>query len=249
MRNFGTGKMEECLRGIVLRTYNYNDKNAIVKVYTDNRGLLSFLLPQSNSKAAKMRRALFQPLALVEIEAVIMPGRDLFRIKNAHCLDPLISIRSNPIKGAICLFLTEILSRAIIEQEQNAPLFSFIAGSIRYFDRAESGIANFHICFLFNLGVFIGIEPDTENYAKGAYFDMENGVFTNMRPLHQNYLEQAESELLMNLTRINYSNMHLFQFSGAQRTQLLDMILRYYKLHNSSLGEVKSLATLREMFE
>ena len=60
--------MNESLRGVVLRTVKYNDKNAVVRVYTDTHGLLSFLLPQGQGKAARMRRALFQPLSLVEIE-------------------------------------------------------------------------------------------------------------------------------------------------------------------------------------
>ena len=59
--------MYERLNGVVLRTISYNDKNSIVRVYTDSHGLLSFLLPQSNGKTARMRRALFQPLSLVEL--------------------------------------------------------------------------------------------------------------------------------------------------------------------------------------
>ncbi len=195
-----------------------------------------------------MRRALFQPLSLVEIEATIMPGRDLYRIRQARCLDPLPSIHTNPVKGTICLFLTEILSHIIVEQEENAPLFSFIAGSIRMLDSLEEGYANFHICFLYNLGLFIGIEPDTKTYEKGCYFDLENGIFTKMRPIHNNYLEQEEANILMTLSRINYSNMRAYKFSGEQRSRLLEIILNYYKLHNSSLGDIKSLTTLRELF-
>lgn len=240
--------MEDCIRGIALRTYKYNDKNSIVRVYTDRYGLISFLLPQNSGKTASMRRALFQPLSLVEIEATIMPGRDLYRIRQARCLDPLPSIHTNPVKGTICLFLTEILSHIIVEQEENAPLFSFIAGSIRMLDSLEEGYANFHICFLYNLGLFIGIEPDTETYEKGCYFDLENGIFTKMRPIHNNYLEQEEANILMTLSRINYSNMRAYKFSGEQRSRLLEIILNYYKLHNSSLGVIKSLTTLRELF-
>ena len=64
--------MIEKLQGVVLRTIKYNDKNAIVRVYTDMHGVMAFLLPQGSGKVARQRRALFQPLSLVEIVADIM---------------------------------------------------------------------------------------------------------------------------------------------------------------------------------
>ena len=75
--------MIEKLQGVVLRTIKYNDKNAIVRVYTDMHGVMAFLLPQGNGKVARQRRALFQPLSLVEIVADIRQGRDLYSIKEA----------------------------------------------------------------------------------------------------------------------------------------------------------------------
>ena len=142
--------MYERLRGVVLRTVNYNDKNSVVRVYTDTQGLLSFLLPQSNGKVARVRRALFQPLSLVEIESDILPSRDIFRIKEARCLVPLTTLHADPVKNAIALFVTELLSHVIVEQERNAPLFSFISSSVQLLDKLDRGVANFHICFLYN---------------------------------------------------------------------------------------------------
>lgn len=240
--------MDECLRGVVLRTYKYNDKNSVVRVYTDSRGLLSFLLPESASRSARMRRAVFQPLSLVEIDASILPRRDIHRIRHASIVVATPSLHTNPTKCAIALFITELLSHIIIEQEQDAPLYAFLARSVMLLDNIDSGVANFHICFLYNLGSFIGIEPDMDTYVEGSYFDLQNGVFLRMRPLHNDFLEQEESAVLARLSRINYSNMHLYRFNREQRRLLLAEMLRYYKLHNSSLGDVKSLDTLHELF-
>ena len=146
--------MYERLNGVVLRTISYNDKNSIVRVYTDSHGLLSFLLPQSNGKTARMRRALFQPLSLVEIESDITANREIYRIREARCLVPLPSLHSHPVKNAVSLFITELLSHVIVEEEPNAPLFAYISSSVQLLDRLEKGIANFHICFLYNLGIF-----------------------------------------------------------------------------------------------
>lgn len=240
--------MNERLRGVVLRTVKYNDKNSVVRVYSDSHGLLSFLLPQSAGKVARMRRALFQPLSLVEIESDMLPSRDIFRIKEARCLLPLANLHADPVKNAIALFLTELLSNVIVEQERNAPLFSFIFGSVQILDRLESGVSNFHICFLYNLGMFIGIEPDTATYSSGRCFDMLSGVFSDTLPLHRHFVGKEEAEAVYRLSRMTYSNMHFFKMNRQQRNRLLEMMLDYYRLHNSSLGELRSPAVLATLF-
>ena len=241
--------MYERLKGVVLRTISYNDKNSIVRVYTDSHGLLSFLLPQGGGKASRLRRALFQPLSLVEIVADIAVNREIYRMREARCLVPLPSLHSNPVKNAVSLFITEFLSHVIVEEERNAPLFSFISGSVRLFDGLDSGMSNFHICFLYNLGVFLGIEPDVTTYKKGSRFDMLNGVFATGAPLHSHFLGVEESEALMAISKMNYSNMHLFRFNRDQRRRLLNLIIDYYRLHNSSIGEIRSLDILASLFD
>lgn len=241
--------MYERLRGVVLRTVNYNDKNSVVRVYTDTQGLLSFLLPQSNGKVARVRRALFQPLSLVEIESDILPSRDIFRIKEARCLVPLTTLHADTVKNAIALFVTELLSHVIVEQERNAPLFSFISSSVQLLDKLNRGVANFHICFLYNLGVFLGIEPDTETYREGYCFDMLDGVFRPSQPLHPHFVESGESAVLVKIARMNYANMHLFRFNRQQRSRLLALMLDYYRLHSSTLGTLRSPEILSALFE
>ncbi len=241
--------MYEKLKGVVLRTTKYNEKNAIVKVYTDERGLLSFLLPQNNGKAARVRRAIFQPLTIVEMEAEIPSGRDIFRIRESRCADSLVYLRTDPIKNAIALFLTEILSHIIVEREQNHPLFAYIATSIRLLNEIERGASNFHICFLYHLGAFIGIEPDTSTYRSERYFDMEEGIFVDHPPLHRHYIDRAESPALMRISRMTFENMHFFRFSRTQRKRLIELIIEYYRLHNAALGEIRSLDILAELWD
>lgn len=240
--------MNETLRGVVLRTVKYNDKNSVVRVYTDRRGLLSFLLPAGGGTAARRRRALFQPLSLVEMVADLRPGRELHRIGDARCLVPLQNLHVDPAKNAIALFLTELLSHVIVEQERNAPLFSFISGAVQVLDRQTEGVANFHICFLYNLGVFIGIQPDTSTYLPGRVFDMLAGVWVTSIPSHSHFVSGDEAEAVARLAHITFSNMRFYRFTRAQRNRLLSLTLDYFRLHNSSVGELRSLDVLSELF-
>ena len=61
-------------RGIVLRTLKYKDSSLIADVYTEVSGRTSFLLPVSRSRKAPVKTALFQPLAMVELEAEPFAG-------------------------------------------------------------------------------------------------------------------------------------------------------------------------------
>lgn len=241
--------MNESLRGIVLHTVKYNEKNAVVRVYTDAHGIMSFLLPQSAGKVARMRRALFRELSLLEITTAITPNRDIFRIIDARVSEPLPMLYTNPVKNAIALFLTELLSRVIVEQEPNAPLFSYIWSAIKLLDALDDGIANFHICFLWNLGVFLGIEPDASTYSKGYAFDMVNGVFIHGLPAHSHFVTGDEAEEVYRLSRMTFENMHHYRFSRAQRNRVLDLSLEYLSIHNSSLGNLRSPEILRALFD
>lgn len=47
---------------------------------------------------------------------------------------------------------------------------------------------------------------------------------------------------------MNYATMHLFRFSGAERSRLLGHINDYYRLHLPGFPELKSLPVLAEVF-
>lgn len=241
--------MYEKLQGIVLRTVRYNDKNSVVRVYTDRYGMLSFLLPQNNGRTARMRRAQFMPLSLVEIVADITGKRDIYSLRETRALVSLPSLMSDPVKNAVALFITELLSHVIVEQESNGPLFAFICRSVCALDAAERGASNFHICFLWNLGRYLGVEPDMSTYEPGAYFDLQEGCFRISRPLAGEYLGPDDSAVLYQISRMNYANMHVFKFSRGDRQRMVGLTLKYFRLHHSSVGLLRSLDVLADLFD
>lgn len=240
--------MLEKLNGIVLHVLRYSDKNSIVHVLTDRCGRMSFLLPQGATKGARMRNAMFMPLSIIEFEAKILPGRDLHTFKDARSLCPLAELYSDPSKNAIAMFISELLTRSIQESEENIPLFRFIQASIELLNNMETGIANFHIWFLYNLGAFLGIQPDIDTYEEGHWFDMVNGVFTRERPLHTHSLTPKDAPAILLLSRMTAQNLHLFRFNRAQRGEILDIALAYYRLHNSMIGTLRSPEILKQLF-
>ena len=239
--------MRDKLTGVVLNTIKYNDKHSIVRIYTATRGITAFLARQCHTPAARMRAALLLPLSLVEFEANIPAGRDLGTMHDLRRTHQLTSIYADPYKNTITFFVSELLLHTIQEQEANQNLFNFIEQSVLALEEARRGIANFHLCFLYKLGALVGIQPDAESYRGGYWFDMAGGVFTPSRPMRHG-LEPQKAQFLHLMSRMTFDNMHLFSLNRNQRNEILDTILSYYHLHNSTLGTLKSPDLLQQIF-
>lgn len=247
-QNYHILRMFEKLNGIVLHVLRYSDKNSIAHILTNRYGRMSFLLPQGATKNARIRNAMFMPLNIIEFEAKIIPGKDLHSFRDARNIATLTEIYSDPVKNAIAMFISELLTRSIQESEENPSLFRFIRTSIELLNEIEVGVANFHIWFLYNLGVFLGIQPDIETYNEGYWFDMANGVFTNERPLHNHHLTPQDAPIILLLSRMTSRNLHHFRFNRSQRGEILDIALNYYRLHNSMNGTLRSPEILKQLF-
>lgn len=240
--------MYQPLHCVALRTIKYNDKNSILSVYSLELGRLSFLVPAGNGREANRRRALFMPLSLFECVASIKPGRDLHTMRDPRVLKPLHGLHSHPLKSAISLFVADVLNVVLRESQRDDAVFAFLVDAITRLDAMNDGIANYHLCFMYRLGRFIGIEPDISTYEKGAVFDMQDGRFRMTPPLHHKFLNQEDAQVLAMLSRITFENMRYYKFNRNQRNDLLDKILEYYTIHYSSLSQLQSLDVLRCLF-
>lgn len=235
-------------RGIVLHQTNYNDKYAIVRVFTEEFGTVSYLAPKNKGRKTKTPRSFFYPLAVLEMEVEHYNLRDIHLIKEVKPHLMQASLLSNPVKSTICIFLSEFLGKVIREVQAEKLLFAYLLHSLEVLDLSERDYANFHLVFMTRLSQFLGFYPDVNSYERGMLFDMQNGTFALFAPNHAHFLDREESEAFSKLLRMNYENMRLFRFSRKDRHRIIQRILEYYQLHLSNFGEVKSLEVLQELF-
>ena len=240
--------MYEKLKGVVLNTIRYSDKHNIVHIYTDERGLMSFAVPQGKTQAARMRNAMLMPLSLVEMEAALRPGRDVATMRDLRRAFPLTTIYSDPVKNAIAMFISELLTHVIQEPEGNEPLFRYIEQSVQLLEQMTGHVANFHICFLYHLGGHLGIQPNVESYSQGHWFDMTDGVFVPATVQGHQHLPPQEAQVIHLLSRMTFANMGAFRFNREERNRVLDVIINYYRLHNAAIGTLRSPDILKQLF-
>lgn len=241
--------MSETLHIIPLRSIRFNDRHSILSAYSLERGPLSLMVPEGSGKGAVRQRALMTPFTLVECEVGIRPGRTIYPIKDPRAVAPLTSLRTNPIKIAVSQFLAEVLTSVLREGQPDEILYRFIADSIRIFEGLErERVANFHICFLYNLSHVIGIGPDFTGWEPGSMFDLREGRYTAAVPPYPDFLPPEESMTARLIDRISYPTMHLLKLNHLQRNRILDIELQYLSIHYSSLSSLRSLEVLRMLF-
>ncbi|MDL2223893.1 DNA repair protein RecO C-terminal domain-containing protein [Bacteroidales bacterium OttesenSCG-928-M06] len=235
-------------RAIVLYNLNYNDAYFIVHTYTEEFGPVSYLTSRSKGKKSRIPKSLFYPLSVLELEVEHYNLRDIQRLKEAKQHVSFLSLISNPVKSTISIFLSEFISKIIKESSPNRLLFDYIFQSLRILEMIEKDYANFHLVFMIRLSQFLGFYPDSRDYMKGMYFDMQNGMFVRYKPMHIHFLNPDESQVFYNLLRMNYENMASFKFSRHERKTIIYRILEYYRLHLIHFPDIKSLEILHEVF-
>lgn len=234
---------------IALRTIKYNDRHNILVVYTRQRGRMSLLIGSGTSREANRRRAITMPLSLLECIVDLRNDRDIPSIREIKVKRQLAGLHSDPVKMSMGMFLAEILGIVLAEGAEDDNLYSFIEDGITRLSEMRRGTANFHLAFLYRLGYFLGIQPDTSSYRDGRVFDLVDAIFRDVPPIHGRYLEASEARSVAMLSRMTWDNLHLFRFNREQRRLILTSILDYYSLHYASLSSLNSLDVLRRLFD
>lgn len=234
---------------IVLHNIKYGDSKMIVDMFTRSHGRMSFVVTMPKSAKSKIRKQLFQPLSMLSIEYDYRPKVQLQKIREATILYPYSSLPFDMDKLTVGMFIAEFLYHSLYGEQANEPMFDYIYDSLQWFDGSPSPAANFHLVFMMRLSLFLGFYPNLDDYVSGCVFDLRNGSFSSMAPLHSDYLLPDEASQMSLMMRMNYPTMHLFKFTRAQRNRLLDVIVQYYRLHIPGFPDMKSLDVLRNIYD
>lgn len=235
-------------RGIVLNTVKYGDTSMVAHLLTDAFGRQSYMVQgvrSSKGKGSKM--ALFQPMFALEYEGLSSPKMEMHRLREVRNGIVLKSIPYDVRKSTIALFMAESLYRLIGESEANQPLFDFVWGSIEALDELQEGVANFHLWFLANISRFLGFSPGNE-YTAGSWFDMREGLFTPVMPLHDNVICREYAEVFRDLLECDVRCLGEIGLNRKQRVEILDALVAYYTVHLDSIRHVQSIRILQEVF-
>ena len=224
-------------RGIVLHYLRYRETSIIVKMYTEEFGLQSYLENSVRSPKAKNKIALFQPLTLLDLVVYRRPDGGLTRLSEIRCHTPFSSLPYDFFKASMGMFITEVLGKTLKEETANPAMFTFLFDSIRWLDEATVNFENFHLQFLLKFASYMGFAPQSAEEILEQL--TSNG---NLRLVDS---QAEESTFLNRLIGAEYGES--IKVSHFLRRNALDLILSFYRLHVENFNEIKSLPVLQEV--
>lgn len=240
-------------RGIVLSETPYNDRFSIVRVLTPSEGIVAYKVPFPTGRrsGANTLRQVLYPMSEVQFLAEHRNGRSVQRMIEASPAPLRYQILMQPEKRNIALFLADLL-RLMLPKQTDEPMFDFVSDALEHLEATESSIsiANYPIAFVRALLDFIGIAPNYTplDVADGVWFSLEEADFIPFSRSASD-INPQEAPFIPTLLRINYRNMHLYRFTGAQRRHILAAMLDFIRFHWIAFPALKSTDVLTELYE
>lgn len=241
--------MIERSRGIVLQYTKYGDTSLIVRVFSEQNGLQSFLIKGAYGRHSKFRPAFFQPLTLIDFVSRTKVNRDLQFMTEVAIETPFMSIPFDAVKSSIVFYISELLTKTIVENTANKPLFDFIHGSMLWLDLCNGSFNNFHLHFSIELSKYLGFRPRTEPYKQDNVFDLMNGVFKDYSTSIQCFIPADLCAVFKQLCETGINNIDQLPLQNESRRALLQHIITYYQLHVAGFKGLKSQEVLKVVLE
>lgn len=234
-------------RGIVFRAFKYSESSLIVDIYTEAKGLQSYIVNGVRSQKSKQNASIFQVMTLVDLVAGVREDRGLNRIKEIKSAFVYRAIPFDVRKSAVGTFITEVARKTIREAEAHPALFAFLYNTFLFLDQTQYPVANAHLHFLVEMSGFLGFMPGGDLSPDTPVFDLQEGVFADTLPSAGYCLDFELSKAFYALLQTNYADCHNLRLANGQRRQLLNKLLDYYRLHLEHLPEIHSHQILQEI--
>ena len=241
--------MDDTIQGIVLQSIRYGDTSLIVKVFTRSLGLRSYMVKGAFNRNSKSRAALFQNLHLINYVEAGKPNKSsLGYMKDVQLTTVYQSIPFVMNKSAILMYISELLSKTITEQEQNEPPYDFIERSMLWLDLVHQDYANLPLFFTLELTRHLGFYPKA-NHESGYCFDMMEGSFSHDYPLHPYYFDAEDAQLLSQLLNAGIDETCRIPLHVSQRRSLLDGLIVFMRLHAPVMNDFHSHEVLKTVLK
>lgn len=206
---------------IVLNATKTGDNSLVVHALSRSLGRRSFITNISRGK-----KALYEPLSIIDVEITENPKSGLWRLKGASAAHPLEELRCNMQKNAITLFISETLWRSL-KDGGGKEIFDWLLNSILLLEARPAPWSNFHLHWLLRYAAALGFSPSPEDIAAFAGEHLEE----------IRYLLQED-----------FSDCMRLPLKGKDRSEIATALLEYISFHNESPLHIRSLEVLSQIF-
>jgi DNA repair protein RecO (recombination protein O) len=118
---------EHRTRALVLRTFDQNESDRLVHLYTEDVGRVSAIAKGARRSRRRFPGAL-ELFSLLEVRLVAPPRSALMRLEAAKLYQPLEGLTQDVARFAVACHFVELLDRLTAEGERHPEFFGFAAG-------------------------------------------------------------------------------------------------------------------------
>lgn len=235
-------------KAIVIKTIDYSETSVVLKCYTDEFGVQSYMINGVRSKKGSIKPSHLLPLSLLELEAYHQQNKNLQRIKELKCVPQLKTVHFDMVKSAVGMFIAEVMNKTLREENHpDLPLFSYLYNTIQVLDLETEKVSNFPLYFLLQLTRYLGFYPKGTYDAQSNGFDTREGLFDAYDARNPFQLDPELSASLSELLRCSAAEFSGIAIGYEQRTRLLEHMIDYYREHITGFIDMKSHKVLAEV--
>jgi DNA repair protein RecO (recombination protein O) len=226
---------------LILQCIKQGDSSAVVRMFTQKNGLLSFLI-KGVYKKQHSKAALVQPMQFVHLNYRMHESKELLFASELKAHRVFQWIPFSPIKLAQLNFLAELLLKTLKPGVDDVPLFDHIGEELSGLDTKEEA-PNFHLRFLIGYAAHLGIGITFNYSSENRFFSYESGSFSSVRTsVADEFISLGLATLVQTEVPLNLPSNRL------QRNEILNLLLDYFRYHYPSLTAFKSPEVLSAIF-
>jgi DNA repair protein RecO (recombination protein O) len=230
-------------QGIVLQTIKYSETSIICRIYTRELGLQSYLVKGVRTGKPSSKAPLFRPINILDLVVYRKDRKGLQHLKEYQLGHLYSSLPFDIIKSSIALFIIEVLSKVIKDEEPDTDMYDFAQQTLIELDTLDKTDPNFHLYFLLRLSRFLGFIPAGEYDPPYEYFDLKEGSFVAGQVAHGYQIGPPYSRYISVLLEERVP----LEITNRERNTILDYLLQYYAFHLSDFGGMQSHKILHEV--
>ncbi len=234
-------------RGIVFRTIKYSETSLIADIYTEAKGLQTYIFGGVRKRKASVSAGLLQVMTLLDLVAYYREGKSMHRVKEIRPAFVYTALPFEVRRSAVGQFICEVARRTMHEPEENPALFGFLFEIFTWLDRTPHEVANLHLFFLVRLSGFLGFLPRANFSPETPYFHLQEGYFSDGSGPPAYLLSAEDSNFLAELLGTDLHTVHQLKPDPGQRRRLLNGLLDYYRLHIENFPTIHSHTILQEV--
>ncbi|WP_373522493.1 DNA repair protein RecO [Aquiflexum sp.] len=224
-------------KGLVLSFLKYRETSIIVRIFTRELGLKSYIVNGVRTKGAKSKMAFYQPLTLLDLIVYDKEGAGLNRISEVKLSKAYERIPFDFQRSSIAMFMGEVLGKSIYESYHNESFYDFLEYALGLLDEESVILVHYPLVFLWESSKYLGFAP---NNANSFFEELTDEAY------HPAEVKE-EMDYLDGLIGESFACTH--KVHAIFRKKLLDHFLMFYSKHLESQNEWKSVKVLRQLLE